>query len=142
MLAVLPCTDEQKVLFVTFKLIGEAKCWWRSARLIEEQRPNPVLVMWSRFRELFFERYFPIIIWSAKVVEFMHLAQGQKTISQYAAQFIEFSQFSPHLAPNEDKKARKFEEDLRQNLFEQVIGFRAQTFAEVVDRATVIESGM
>ncbi|XP_057968055.1 uncharacterized protein LOC131157727 [Malania oleifera] len=142
MLPVLKCTNEQKVVFVMFKLRGEARCWWRSARLIKEQILDLVPVMWSRFKELFFERYFPTIIWSAKAAEFMHLSQGQITVSQYVARFIELSQFVPHMALGEEKKVRKFEEGMRKNLFEQVIGFWAQTFADVVDRATVIESGM
>ncbi|XP_057952448.1 uncharacterized protein LOC131146712 [Malania oleifera] len=142
MLAVLPCIDEQKVLFATFKLTGEAKPWWRSARLIEEQRPDPVPVTWSHFRNLFFERYFPATVQREKAIEFLHLTQGQMTVSQYAALFIKLSRFAPHLTMDKEKKVRKFKEGLRQNLFEQVIGFQAQTFVEVVDRATVIESGM
>ncbi|XP_057969410.1 uncharacterized protein LOC131158559 [Malania oleifera] len=141
-LAVLSCTDEQKVSFASFKLIGEAKRWWRSTILIEKQRLNPMPVMWGQFKELFFERYFLAIIWSAKAIEFLHLAQGKMKVSQYAAQFIELSQFASHLAPDEKKKIRKLEEGSRQNLFEQVIYFQAQTFTKVVNGATVIESGM
>ncbi|XP_057975980.1 uncharacterized protein LOC131163405 [Malania oleifera] len=142
MLEVLACTDEQKVAFASFKLTGEVKRWWRLARLIEEQRPNPVPVSRSRFKELFFERYFLAIVRSAKTSEFLHLAQGQMIVSQYASRFIELLRFSPHIALDEEKKVRKFEEGLRQNLFEQVISFRAQMFMEVVDGAAIIESGM
>ncbi|XP_057982369.1 uncharacterized protein LOC131167589 [Malania oleifera] len=124
-LAVLPCIDEQKVVFAAFKLTGEAKCWWRSVRLIEDQRLVLVPVIWDQFKELFFELYFPSIVRRAKAVKSMHLVQGQMTVSQYAAQFIELSHFAPHLAPNQEKKARK-----------------AQTFTEVVNRATIIESGI
>ncbi|XP_057953989.1 uncharacterized protein LOC131148285 [Malania oleifera] len=140
-LVVLSCTDEHKVAFASFKLTGEAK-HWRSTRLIEEQRPDLVPVMWSRFKVLFFERYFPTIARSAKVVEFLHLVQGQMTVLQYVVQFIKLSHFAPHLALDEENKVRKFEEGLMQNLFKKVIDFWAQTFVEVVDKAAVIESGM
>ncbi|XP_057953049.1 uncharacterized protein LOC131147576 [Malania oleifera] len=116
-LAVLSCTDEQKMVFATFKLTGEAKRRTRSARLIEEQRLVLVLVTWDRFKDLFFEQYFPTIIWSTKAAVFMLLEHGQMTVSQYATRFIKLSQFAPHLAPNEEKKVRKFAEGLRQNLF-------------------------
>ncbi|XP_057982261.1 uncharacterized protein LOC131167476 [Malania oleifera] len=141
-LAMLACTDKQKVAFSSFKLTGEAKRWWRLARLIKEQRLDPVSVSWSQFKELFFERYFPVIVRSAKAAEFLHLAQGQMTVCQYVARFIELSHFAPHLAPDEENKVRKFEGRPRQNLFEQVISFRAQTFAEVVDKAAIIKSGI
>ncbi|XP_057962340.1 glycine-rich RNA-binding protein RZ1A-like [Malania oleifera] len=56
---------------------------------------------------------------SAKAAKFLHLVQGQMTVSQYAARFVELSRFALHLAPDEKKKARKFEEGMRQNFFEQ-----------------------
>ncbi|XP_057972830.1 uncharacterized protein LOC131160981 [Malania oleifera] len=94
------------------------------------------------FLELFFDWYFPTTVRIAKATKFLHLTQEQLTVQQKAARFIEFSRFASHLAPDEEKKVRKFEEGLRQNFFEQVIDFRAQTFAEVVDIAAVIESDM
>ncbi|XP_057972791.1 uncharacterized protein LOC131160936 [Malania oleifera] len=112
MLAVLPCTYEQT----------------RLARLLKEQRPKPVAVTWSRFREIFFEKYSPTTVKSAKAAEFLHLTQGSITVQKYVARFIELSRFATYLVPDEEKMARKFEEGLRQSLFEQVIGFWAQTF--------------
>ncbi|XP_057977126.1 uncharacterized protein LOC131164127 [Malania oleifera] len=113
MLIVLPCTYEQKVLFATFKLTGEAKCQWRSARLLEEQIPNSVARTWTRFREIFFKRYFAATIRSAKEAEVLHLTQGSMTVQQYVARFIELSQFTQYLVSTKERKARKFEEGLR-----------------------------
>ncbi|XP_057950937.1 uncharacterized protein LOC131145765 [Malania oleifera] len=113
MLTVLPCKDEKKVLFAMFKLTGDAKRWWRLARLLEEQRFDLVAVMWSCFKEIFFERYFLATIRSAKAMKFWHLTQGPMTIEYYVVRFVELSQFSPYLVPDEEKKARKFEKGLR-----------------------------
>ncbi|XP_057953937.1 uncharacterized protein LOC131148227 [Malania oleifera] len=140
-MVILPCTDEQKVLFATFKLTGEAKRWWRSTRLLEEQRPDPVMVMSYHFREIFYKRYFLVTVMSAKAAEFLHLTQEPMTVQQYVARFIKLSRFAPYLVPDEERRARKFAKGLRQSLYEQVIGFWAQTFAEVVDRVRVIEGG-
>ncbi|XP_057958445.1 uncharacterized protein LOC131151210 [Malania oleifera] len=142
MLAVLSCIDEQKVLFAMFKLTGEVKHWWRSVRLSEEQRLEFVAVTTSRFRKLFFKWYFPTTVRSAKAAKFLHLMQGQMTVLQYATRFIELSRFAPYLVPDEEKKARKFKEDLNESLFEQVVSFRGQTFSEIVDRVAVIEGGL
>ncbi|XP_057962121.1 uncharacterized protein LOC131153687 [Malania oleifera] len=109
-LAVLSCIDEQKMLFVTFKLTGEAKRWGRSTRLLEEQRPDPVAVTWSHLNEIFFKRYFPATVRSVKAAEFLHLAQGRMMIQQYAARFVELFRFAPYFIPGEEKKVRKFEE--------------------------------
>ncbi|XP_057951012.1 uncharacterized protein LOC131145850 [Malania oleifera] len=56
-LSVLSCKDEQKVLFVALKLIREAKHWWRSVRLLKEQRPS---LYAARFNKL--SRFAPYLV--------------------------------------------------------------------------------
>ncbi|XP_057972697.1 uncharacterized protein LOC131160834 [Malania oleifera] len=99
-------------------------------------------MMWSRFREIFFEQYIPATVRSVKASEFLHLTQGSMTVQQYTTRFVELFRFAPYMVPNEERKARKFEEGLIQKLYEQVIGFQALTFLEIVERATVIESSI
>ncbi|XP_057972680.1 uncharacterized protein LOC131160817 [Malania oleifera] len=41
-LMVLYCTDEQRVLYVTYKLTVATERWWTTVKLLEEQRPIPV----------------------------------------------------------------------------------------------------
>ena len=51
LLEALDCTDSQKVRFATFKLTGEAKRWWRSAKAILEgmdTERNPIT--WENFK--------------------------------------------------------------------------------------------
>jgi hypothetical protein len=55
------------------------------------------------------ERFFPQTIRQAKAQEFTDLVQGSMTMEQYAAKFIELSQFAPYLVSTEELKARKFE---------------------------------
>ncbi|XP_057976531.1 uncharacterized protein LOC131163769 [Malania oleifera] len=107
-LAALLCTDKQR---------------WRSVRVLEEQRSDPIVMTWSRFREIFFERYFLATIRSVKASEFMYLTQGSMTVQQYATRFVELFWFTSYMVPDEDRKAGKFEEGLRQNLYEEVVGF-------------------
>ncbi|XP_057951091.1 uncharacterized protein LOC131145936 [Malania oleifera] len=109
MLAVLSCTEAQKVLFATFKLIGEAERWWK---IVEERRVVPIDMTWSRFKELFYDWYFPATTRAVKAEEFFHLTQGQLTGQQYATKFMELSRLAH---------------------------FMVQSFSELVDRATVVE---
>ncbi|XP_057981145.1 uncharacterized protein LOC131166572 [Malania oleifera] len=83
--------EKQKVTFVTFKLSREVERWWVSVKKMEEHRPIPVAMTWARFRELFFERYFPATVRNAKMEEFMSLTQELLTMQQYAARFQELS---------------------------------------------------
>ncbi|XP_057972732.1 uncharacterized protein LOC131160871 [Malania oleifera] len=108
-LTVLHCTDEQRVLYAMYKLIGEAEIWWMAMKLLEEQRPILEPMTWSRFREIFFDRYFPSTIREVKVQEFLSLTQGSLTVQQYATKFIKLSRFAPYIVLDEAKKAKKFE---------------------------------
>ncbi|XP_057982355.1 uncharacterized protein LOC131167573 [Malania oleifera] len=68
-LELLHCSDEQKVLYVTFKLMGEVEQWWSIVKLLEKQRPVPVTLTWGRFKEIFFDHYFPSSVRDAKMEE-------------------------------------------------------------------------
>ncbi|GFZ15671.1 hypothetical protein Acr_25g0000800 [Actinidia rufa] len=50
---VLPCTDEQKVVFATFMFEGAALIWWQL------KKPLEPLWLWPRFLEVFTEEVFP-----------------------------------------------------------------------------------
>lgn len=80
-------------------------CYWNKKLM-------GVPIMWAWFKTEFLNRYFPPNTREAKGREFTNLVQGSMTVKEYAAKFIELSRFAPHLIPNEEKKARKFEEDL------------------------------
>ncbi|XP_057972832.1 uncharacterized protein LOC131160983 [Malania oleifera] len=121
LLTILHCTKEQKVQYATFKLVGEAKRWWRLVKLIEKQRLGPTVITWSHFKEVFFDQYFPAATWAAKVEEFLQLTQGSMTIQQYATKFVELSRFTSHMVLDEPLKAQIFKRGLRQGIRAQVV---------------------
>ena len=52
---VLNCSRMQKVMFATFMLGGEAKHWWMmEKRLLGNEEP----LVWDKFKEVFFKKYF------------------------------------------------------------------------------------
>lgn len=56
-LKVLNSTKEQKVLFVTYMLEGEASHWWRMAeRILHAQGVDPI--NWEDFLKVFDAKYF------------------------------------------------------------------------------------
>ncbi|GFS42533.1 hypothetical protein Acr_00g0080350 [Actinidia rufa] len=50
---VLPCTDEQKVVYATFTFEGATLIWWQL------KKPLEPLWLWPRFLKVFNEEYFP-----------------------------------------------------------------------------------
>ncbi|XP_035546584.1 uncharacterized protein LOC118348632 [Juglans regia] len=137
-LRVLTCTEEQKVAYATFKLIGEAKRWWISERSIREAKGTEI-VSWLHFKQIFLERFFPSSFREDKAMEFATLVQGTMTVHQYAARLTKLSRFATYLIPDEEKKARKFEQGLNEKLYERVVGFQIRNFSELVNKATVFE---
>ncbi|XP_057969489.1 uncharacterized protein LOC131158639 [Malania oleifera] len=119
-ITILCCTDEQRILYATFILRGEAKLWWSIIRLLEEQRPVTVALTWGRLKEIFFNRYFPSSLRDAKMEEFLNLTQRYLTVPQYSTKFVKLSRFSPFMIPNEFRKAQRFERRLRHEIYEQV----------------------
>ncbi|KAF5442076.1 hypothetical protein F2P56_024092 [Juglans regia] len=137
-LRVTNCMDEHKVLFSAFKLTGEAKRWWIFERTIREAEGTEI-VRWLHFKQIFLEHFFPTSVRDDKAMEFANLVQGAMTVHQCVARFIELSRCAAYLIPDEEKKARKFEQGLNEKIYERIVGFQIWNFLELVNKATVFE---
>ncbi|XP_041011390.1 uncharacterized protein LOC121255179 [Juglans microcarpa x Juglans regia] len=121
--------------------MGEAKRWWISERTIRKVEGMEI-VRWLHFKQIFLEHFFPTSVRDDKAMEFTNLVQGAMTVHQYAARFIELSRFATYLIPDEEKKARKFEQELNEKIYERIVGFQIQNFSELVNKATVFEQSL
>ncbi|XP_027357380.1 uncharacterized protein LOC113866779 [Abrus precatorius] len=83
------CTDEEKVMYVVYMLIREAKHWWRFAR--QQLEVKETHIGWLAFRRHFLEKYFPKDIRRRREQEFLNLRQGRMSVGEYAAKFDELS---------------------------------------------------
>ncbi|KAH7564847.1 hypothetical protein JRO89_XS09G0039700 [Xanthoceras sorbifolium] len=68
------CTDEQKVSCAAFMLKGDAGHWWEMTKRGHNTSNNPIT--WTRFKELFNEKYFSEELKIEKESEFIALIQG------------------------------------------------------------------
>ena len=75
-------------------------------------------ITWDVFRDAFYQKYFPASVRNAKELEFMHLRQGNSSISEYIAKFEELCKFSTIYQRNPDEvwKCVKFEGGLREDI--------------------------
>ena len=81
LLKALDYTNSQKVQFATFKLIGEAERLRRSTKAILDRMDterNPIT--WEKFKGVFYDNYFPMVIREWKEKEFTDLVQGSMTV--------------------------------------------------------------
>ncbi|KAG5536038.1 hypothetical protein RHGRI_023734 [Rhododendron griersonianum] len=113
---------------------GEAHRWWLQQRE-REQNMN-----WTRFKEIFYEKYFPQTLKDNKCTEFINLKQGNMTVSEYDKAFTDLSQFAPHMISTENLKARRFEEGLKDGLRKPIKMLRLPTYTDVLNVALMAET--
>ncbi|XP_058207681.1 uncharacterized protein LOC131320822 [Rhododendron vialii] len=131
---VMECSEEEKVKLATFMFTDEAYRWWLT---IKESEPN---MKWDRFKEVFNTMYFPPSVKEQMIAEFLNLQQGNMTVTEYAAKFTRLSRFATYVVDTEDRKARKFEGGLKDDFKTKVKLLKLPTYAEVLDRALILES--
>ena len=78
---------------------------------------------WGEFRELFMGKFFPASARHAKAWEFLELKQGNMTVLEYVAKFIELSRFRDDYVTTDMAKVRKFEDGLKLSIQGKIVGF-------------------
>jgi len=58
-------------------------------------------VTWAIFNREFLDRYFPEDVRGKKEIEFLELKQGNMSVTEYAAKFVELAKFYPQLYPRD-----------------------------------------
>ncbi|RHN60630.1 putative retrotransposon gag domain-containing protein [Medicago truncatula] len=134
---VMQCSETQKVRFGTHVLAEEADDWWVSLLPMLEQ--DDVVVTWAMFRKEFLSRYFPEDVRGKKEIEFLELKQGDMSVTEYAAKFVELAKFYPHYSVETAEFARciKFENGLRADI-KRAIGYQQiRVFSELVNSCRI-----
>ncbi|KAF5465282.1 hypothetical protein F2P56_015302 [Juglans regia] len=95
---------------------------------------------WERFKREFDSCFFPEMAKQQKVLEFENLTQGNMTIEQCAARFMEIGRFAPHLIGIEHMQAQKFQDGLQPRIQNQVTCLQIENFQELVNATSIVEA--
>ena len=119
---VMQCNEVKRMRFGTYMLAEEADDRWVSTLPTLEQGGG--VVNWAVFRREFLDRYFPEDFCWKKEIEFLELKEGNLSVTEYAAKFVELGKFYPHYTPEttELSKCIKFENGLRVEI-KRAIGY-------------------
>ncbi|KAL8119921.1 hypothetical protein AgCh_017153 [Apium graveolens] len=101
-------SEDLKTDYASYFLRNDSNYWWESTRALEGEGTVP----WTRFTELFLEKYFPAYLQSQMEMKFLELKQGNRSVMEYEAKFTELARIAPEykLAVKEQgEKKRKFE---------------------------------
>jgi len=129
---VLGCTDEQRLLFVTFLLVADEEYWWQGMQTREEQ------VTWTAFRTRFLEKYFPDSARHEREAEFLTLQQGTMTVAAYIERFEYLAHFYTSVV-TEEWRCRKFEGGLKHEIRRFIVPLRIREFPVLVEQAKTVE---
>jgi len=136
---VMQCNEAQMVHFGMHMLAYEADDWWVSTRPLLENGAEGVT--WAIFRREFLSRYFPEDVRGKKEIEFLELKQGDMSVTEYAAKFVELTKFYPHYNAEtaEFSKCIKFENGLRAEI-KWAIGYqKIRQFSDLVSSYRIYE---
>nr|KYP46505.1 hypothetical protein KK1_031910 [Cajanus cajan] len=133
---VLGCSQERRLAYAVYMLVGEAEHWWRGTHHMLTARG--VVVDWECFKRVFLEKYFPESVRHAKEAEFMRLHQGGMIVSEYAMRFEHLAHFYSQ-GIVEAWKCRKFAEGLKYDLKRVVVPMAITEFPALVEKVKVVE---
>ncbi|XP_016675328.1 uncharacterized protein [Gossypium hirsutum] len=85
----LDCTPEQRLKGVVSLLKDEAYQWW----LIVKQGTQPDRLTWEFFKNAFQGKYMGASYVDSQRREFLNLTQGDKTVAEYEAEFLQLSRY-------------------------------------------------
>ncbi|KAJ9564382.1 hypothetical protein OSB04_000348 [Centaurea solstitialis] len=132
------CANEDRVMFGTASLKSDALFWWKAKAF--SKGPNVLQTMtWEEFTKEFKDQFCPPASLRQLEEEFMKLEQGNMTVRDYTAKFIEKSQFAEHQISTESRKIERYVWGLHFSIRGLVLATRPQTFTSAIDAAQTSE---
>ncbi|XP_052176605.1 uncharacterized protein LOC127790914 [Diospyros lotus] len=129
------CVEAHRVRLETFLLRGDAERWWETTR----QRYGDEGLTWAQFVVAFNKTYVLAWVREQKVLEFIELQWGSKTVTQYETEFVMLSRYAPELVTLESRRVSKFQRGLRPEIRHAMVGIEAPDFPAAVQRAHAVE---
>lgn len=133
------CDDRSKVRLAVYLLKDDAYDWWERVKALLEEELSAII--WGDFKKAFLEEYFPKADRDSKATEFFELKQETMTVAEYAKKFSTLIRYAPWVARNMQEKMHRFLMGLKPQIYDGVVANRSNTYAELLDRAKLAESG-
>ncbi|XP_073025174.1 uncharacterized protein [Primulina eburnea] len=109
--------DADRVKCATYLFREDASLWWEGAA----HGVNFAIITWPQFKEIFYEKYFTVVVRGRLRREFMSLRQGDLTVAVYVKKFDRGCHFVPLIARDTAEKLRHFMDGLRPTLHNNVM---------------------
>ena len=103
-LEVIGVEANEKVLFATHYLAGDARAWWNNTHTTY----NGQVMTWEAFKIKFSRTHVPQGLVTRMRDEFQELKQGRMTVVEYRDKFLSLARYAPDEIGTEAKKKERF----------------------------------
>ncbi|XP_059670206.1 uncharacterized protein LOC132315814 [Cornus florida] len=128
--------DHLKIILATYKFAKDAKLWWKSVT----SRYKVEEMSWDKFKELFYEKYFPLSKRWELQDQFHNLIQRSMSVAKYENKFTSLSRFAPEMVRDEVNKTQKFVSGLNDRMRPLITAQFIKVYSEAVERALMLEA--
>ena len=97
------------------------------------------MMTWGEFIKLFLGKFFHASTRHAKAREFLELKQGNMTMLEYIAKFIELARFGDDYVATDMAKVQKFKDGLKLSIGGKIVGLLLQDTDSMVRTSMAIE---
>jgi hypothetical protein len=136
MLNISQCTDREKVLYASGRLIGHAADWWDSYTAAHDAADT---ITWAEFTTQFRNHHISVGLMKIKKKGFLSLKQGSMSVSEYRDKFIQLSRYAPDEVAEDERKQEHFIEGLNGPLQYALVAHTFPSFHRLLDKALAIE---
>ena len=74
--------------------------------------------------------------------QFIRLQQRNRSVDEYAAEFLRLSRFAPYMVADEEKRASRFQQGLKMDVQMFLIPQQLKTYSQVLSIAREVERGL
>ncbi|XP_017621587.1 uncharacterized protein LOC108465709 [Gossypium arboreum] len=131
----LDCTAEQKLKGAISLLREEAYQWW----LTVKKGTQLEQITWEFFKFVFQGKYVGASYVDARRKEFLNLTQGDRSVAEYEAEFLQLSRYARGIVVTEYERCVRFEDGLRDGLRVLIAPQRERDFVALVEKAKIAE---
>src|SRR3954465_4216955 len=125
----------EKVLFATHYLAGDARAWWNSVRAMTGGQ----MMTWDEFKVKFSRTHVPPGLIKRMRDEFRELKQGRMTVVEYRDKFLSLARYAPDEIDTEAKKKKRFLNGLHAEMQTVLVNIPFVDIEALVDSAIQME---
>src|SRR5215216_5084845 len=125
----------EKVLFATHYLAGDARAWWNSVRAMTGGQ----MMTWEEFKVNFSRTHVPPGLIKRMRDEFRELNQGRMTVGEYREKFLSLARYASDEIDTEAKKKERFLNGLHDEMQTVLVNIPFADIEAIVDSAIEME---